>query len=106
MLPRSVINDFDSKTADPVPLGHNKLDEQTAQLVAAIRSSPLGTFKLFRAIDEQPEVERSMANQAELAARIQHAKTSNCLIEDQAWTRRTPDPRQRPSRAGTVLIRG
>jgi len=57
------------------------LDEQTAQLVKAIRSSPPGTFKLFRATDKQPEVEQSMANQAELGARIQHAKTASCFIE-------------------------
>jgi len=58
-----------------------QLDEQTAQLVTAIRSSAPGTFKLFRATDERPEVERSMANQAELAARIQHAKAAKCFIE-------------------------
>jgi hypothetical protein len=46
-----------------------------------MRSSPPGTFKLFRATDERPEVEQSMANQGELAARIQHAKASNCMIE-------------------------
>ena len=61
--------------------GNTKLDEQTKQLIAAIRSSPPGTFKLYRATDEEPEVERAMANQAELAARIRHAKASNCLIE-------------------------
>lgn len=57
------------------------MDEQTAQLIAAMRSSPAGTFKLFRATEERPEVEQSMANRDELAARIAHAKAANCLIE-------------------------
>lgn len=57
------------------------MSETTGDLLAAIRSEPEGTFKLFRATEDQPEVEQAMANQAELANRIRHAKQSNCLIE-------------------------
>jgi hypothetical protein len=57
------------------------LDEQTAQLVEAIKSSPEGSFKLFKATEEEPEVERSMENRAELSKRIQIAREHNCLIE-------------------------
>jgi hypothetical protein len=57
------------------------VDKQTAQLIAAIRLSPPGTFKLFRATEHQPEVEQSMANRSELAARIKHAREADCFIE-------------------------
>jgi len=50
-------------------------------ILAAIRAEPVGTFKLFRATEEQPEVEQAMANLAELAQRIRHARLANCLIE-------------------------
>lgn len=57
------------------------MDEQTKQLVEAIESSPEGTFKLFHTTEEEPEVERSMANMEDLSKRITHAKNQNCLIE-------------------------
>jgi hypothetical protein len=57
------------------------MDAQTAQLIQAIRSSPAGTFKLFRATEQEPEVEQSMANRADLSIRTRHAKQTNCLLE-------------------------
>lgn len=57
------------------------MSDDTNQLLAAIRAEPAGTFKLFRATEEQPEVEQSMANRAELEGRIRHARRQNCLIE-------------------------
>lgn len=54
---------------------------ETTDLIAAIHAEPPGTFKLYRATEEQPEVEQAMANLGELAERIRHAKRSNCLIE-------------------------
>lgn len=57
------------------------MNADTEKLLEAIRTSPPGTFKLFRATEEQPEVEQSIANREELARRIQHARQSNCLIE-------------------------
>lgn len=57
------------------------MDEQTSQLIEAIRSSPVGTFKLYRATEEQPAVEQSMNNRNELVARVWHARNSYCLIE-------------------------
>lgn len=53
----------------------------TQSLLDAIRAEPAGTFKLFRATEDQPEVEQSMANRAELESRIRHARRENCLIE-------------------------
>lgn len=53
----------------------------TGSLIAAIRAAPEGTFKLYRTTEEQPEVEQAMENLAELANRVRHAKSSNCLIE-------------------------
>jgi hypothetical protein len=50
-------------------------------LLETIRSEPEGTLKLFRATEEQPEVEQAMANHAELDRRVRHAKQSHCLIE-------------------------
>jgi hypothetical protein len=57
------------------------MDDQTRQLIEEINSSPPGTFKLFRATEEQPEVEKSMNNMAELASRVAHARKANCLME-------------------------
>lgn len=57
------------------------MNDQTRQLIEEINSSPPGTFKLFRATEEQPEVEKSMNNMAELASRVAHARKANCLIE-------------------------
>jgi len=57
------------------------MNEDTASLIDAIRSAPPGTFKLFRATDEEPEVEQSMRNWDELSRRIQRARAANCLIE-------------------------
>lgn len=57
------------------------MDQSTAQLIEAIRSSPPGTFKLFRATEAEPEVEQSMANREDLAVRVRHARESNCLME-------------------------
>lgn len=57
------------------------MDEQTAQLIEAINSSPEGTFKLFKTTEEEPEVERSMENRAELSNRIKTARAQNFLIE-------------------------
>jgi hypothetical protein len=54
---------------------------ETEDLIAAIKSEPPGTFKLYRATEEQPEVEQAMANLGELAARVQHARSVGCLIE-------------------------
>lgn len=53
----------------------------TENLFAAIRAEPEGTFKLFRATEDQPEVEQSMANRSELAGRVRYARQANCLIE-------------------------
>lgn len=57
------------------------MDQSTAQLIDAIKSSPPGTFKLFRATEENPEVEQSIANRQDLALRVRHARDSGCLIE-------------------------
>jgi len=57
------------------------MDNDTSRLIEAIRSSPPGTFKLFRATETQPEVEQSMTNREDLAARVQHARSSNCFME-------------------------
>jgi hypothetical protein len=57
------------------------MNAQTVQLLEVIRSSPPGTLKLFRATEQQPEVEQSMANRADLAIRVRHAKEQNCLLE-------------------------
>jgi hypothetical protein len=59
----------------------NSMDEETKRLIEEINSSPAGTFKLFRATEEEPEVEKSMNNMAELASRVAHAREANCLIE-------------------------
>lgn len=57
------------------------MDQETNELCEAIRSSPPGTFKLFRATENEPEVEQSMANLENLTLRVRHARESNCLIE-------------------------
>ena len=57
------------------------MNEETASLVAAIRAAPAGTFKLFRATENEPEVEQSMRNWDEVSRRITHARAANCLIE-------------------------
>jgi hypothetical protein len=57
------------------------MDDETKRLIEEIKSSPPGTFKLFRATEEEPEVEKSMKNMAELASRVAHARQANCLIE-------------------------
>jgi hypothetical protein len=57
------------------------MDNDTSNLIEAIRQSPPGTFKLFHATEAQPEVEQSMSNRVQLAACVQHAKKSNCLME-------------------------
>lgn len=54
---------------------------QTQDLFAAIRAEPEGTFKLYRATEEEPEVEQAIQNLAELARRVKHARASDCLIE-------------------------
>ena len=53
----------------------------TQDIIGAISSEPPGTFKLYRATEEQPEVEQSIRNMDEFAKRVKHAKASNCLIE-------------------------
>lgn len=53
----------------------------TNALLAAIRANPPGTFKLYRATEDQPEVEQSMQNREEIAQRVAHARASGCLIE-------------------------
>lgn len=57
------------------------MDGDTASLIQAVRSAPKGTFKLFRSIGNEPELEQSMAKLAEVSGRIQHARATNCLIE-------------------------
>ncbi len=57
------------------------MDKETKRFIEEINSSPPGTFKLFRATEEEPEVEKSMNNMAELSSRIAHARKANCLIE-------------------------
>lgn len=57
------------------------MDAITQNLITRIRTEPAGTFKLYRATEEQPEVEQSMQNRAELAQRVRHAREGNCLIE-------------------------
>jgi hypothetical protein len=54
---------------------------ETGGLIAAIRAEPEGAFKLYRATEQQPEVEQAMSNLAELTNRVRHARFSNCLIE-------------------------
>jgi len=53
----------------------------TNDLLQAIRSEPPGSLKLFRATEEQPEVEQAIANLGELSQRVQNARATNCLIE-------------------------
>ena len=60
---------------------YRRMNEETASLVAAIRAAPAGTFKIFRATENEPEVEQSMRNWDEVSRRIAHARTANCLIE-------------------------
>lgn len=57
------------------------LDEQNSLLMEAIKSSPKGTFKLFKATEDEPEVERAIENRGELSNRIEIARANNCLIE-------------------------
>jgi len=56
-------------------------DAETADLLRLIREAPQGTFKLYRGTENEPEVEQSMANLAQLSDRIQCARSANCLIE-------------------------
>jgi hypothetical protein len=65
----------------PVSPGVDRMNENTKHLIEEIKSSPAGTFKLFRATENEPEVERSMNNMNELANRVAHARKENCLIE-------------------------
>ena len=53
----------------------------TDDLIAAIRAEPAGSFKRYRATEAEPEVEQAMANLAELARRVRHARAAECLVE-------------------------
>lgn len=55
--------------------------DDTQDLMTRIRTEPTGTFKLYRATEEQPEVEQSIQNMAELGKRVRYAREGNCLIE-------------------------
>ncbi|WP_422419180.1 hypothetical protein [Pseudomonas sp. GZD-222] len=50
-------------------------------ILEAMKSSPPKTFKLFRATEDNPQVEQSMSNMDTVASKIQHARSANCLIE-------------------------
>lgn len=55
--------------------------DSTFDLITNIRTSPPGTLKLYRATEDQPEVEQAMANRSNLAQRINHARQCSCFIE-------------------------
>ncbi len=57
------------------------MDRQTQSLIEAIESLPPGTLKLFRATEDNPDVETSIKNMEELAGRVLHARNAGCLIE-------------------------
>lgn len=49
--------------------------------IAAVSAAPVGTIKLYRTTEEQPDLQQAMKNLGELRERTYHARQMGCLIE-------------------------
>lgn len=57
------------------------MSDQRMELLELIKNSPVGTYKLFRATEKDPDIERSFQNKNELSKRIETARSNGCFIE-------------------------